>query len=142
MPDVASQTLDLVGRELNATLDEARTALETYVEQPENLALLAALRAASCTRCRACCACSRSTAPRCSPKRWSRSPRYLLDDRAERKNQAESLDALMRAMVQLPSYLERVLAAGATSRSCCCRCSTTCAPCAAARCCPKARCCC
>ena len=31
---------------------------------------------------------------------------------AERKNQAESLDALMRAMVQLPSYLERVLAGG------------------------------
>ena len=28
------------------------------------------------------------------------------------KNQAESLDALMRAMVQLPSYLERVLAGG------------------------------
>ena len=40
MPDVASQTFDFVGRELNATLAEARTALETYVEQPENLALL------------------------------------------------------------------------------------------------------
>src|SRR5215217_765805 len=37
---------------------------------------------------------------------------YLLTTAAERKNQAESLDALMRAMVQLPSYLERVLAGG------------------------------
>ena len=37
---------------------------------------------------------------------------YLLATAAERKNQAESLDALMRAMVQLPSYLERVLAGG------------------------------
>ena len=40
MPEVASQTFDLVGRELNATLAEARTALESYVEQPDNVALL------------------------------------------------------------------------------------------------------
>ncbi len=37
---------------------------------------------------------------------------YLLATATERKGQAESLDALMRAMVQLPSYLERVLAGG------------------------------
>src|SRR4029079_17209276 len=37
--------------------------------------------------------------------------RYLLTPAAQ-KNQAETLDALMRAMVQLPSYLERVLAGG------------------------------
>ncbi len=36
--------------------------------------------------------------------------RYLIGARDERKNQSESLDALMRAMVQLPGYLERVLA--------------------------------
>ena len=40
MPDVASQTFDFVGRELNVTLSEARGALENYVEQPENLTLL------------------------------------------------------------------------------------------------------
>ncbi len=38
--------------------------------------------------------------------------RYLVASAGEHKNQAESLDALMRAMVQLPSYLERVLAGG------------------------------
>ena len=38
--------------------------------------------------------------------------RYLVASAGEQKNQAESLDALMRAMVQLPSYLERVLAGG------------------------------
>ena len=37
---------------------------------------------------------------------------YLLATHSERKSQAESLDALMRAMVQLPRYLERVLAGG------------------------------
>src|ERR1700680_2772699 len=40
MPEVASQTIDLVGREVNATLAEARGALETYVEQPDNAQLL------------------------------------------------------------------------------------------------------
>ena len=40
MPEVASQTLDLVGHEVNATLADARGALESYVEQPENLGLL------------------------------------------------------------------------------------------------------
>ena len=67
-----------------------------------------------CTWCRACCASRRSTARRCSPKRWSRSRSYLSTPAVAGKNQAEGLDALMRAMVQLPSYLERVLAAGAT----------------------------
>jgi hypothetical protein len=32
MPEVVSQTFDLVGREVNTTLGEARNALETYVE--------------------------------------------------------------------------------------------------------------
>ena len=40
MPEVASQTLDFVGRELNVTLGEARTALENYVEQQGNASLL------------------------------------------------------------------------------------------------------
>ncbi len=40
MPEVASQTLDLVGREVNATLADARGALESYVEQPDNVSLL------------------------------------------------------------------------------------------------------
>src|ERR1700751_1360811 len=66
MPEVASQTFDLVGREINATLKEDPGAIA----------------------------------------------QYLLATHSERKIQAESLDALMRAMVQLPSYLERVLAGG------------------------------
>jgi len=51
MPEVASQTFDLVGREVNATLAEARGALETYVEQPDTSRCSSAARA-TCTRCR------------------------------------------------------------------------------------------
>ena len=53
MTEVAIQTFEHVGRELNVTLGEARTALESYVEQPDNVALLNRW-APSCTRCRAC----------------------------------------------------------------------------------------
>jgi chemosensory pili system protein ChpA (sensor histidine kinase/response regulator) len=38
--------------------------------------------------------------------------RYLIESAQENRNQPESLDALMRAMVQLPAYLERVLGGG------------------------------
>ena len=41
MPEVASQTFELVGREVNVTLAAARGALESYVEQPDNDALRA-----------------------------------------------------------------------------------------------------
>ena len=40
MPEVASQTLDLVGRELNATLARRAPRSRAYVEQPDNVALL------------------------------------------------------------------------------------------------------
>ena len=117
MPEVA-QTLDLVGRELNNTLGEARTALETFVEQPENVVLLqrcvtdlhqvqGVLRLLEIFGAALLAEEMEQVTTTCSP--------------ASQKNQAETLDALMRAMVQ-PSYVERVLAGGATSRWCCCRC--------------------
>ena len=58
------------------------------------------------------------------------------------KGREDGLDALTRAMVQLPIYIERLLAGVAISRWCCCRCSMICARHAASRCCLKARCCC
>ena len=38
--------------------------------------------------------------------------RYILVTGSDQKRQVEGLDALMRAMVQLPTYLERVLSGG------------------------------
>jgi chemosensory pili system protein ChpA (sensor histidine kinase/response regulator) len=111
MPELASQTLDLVGREINATLLEARTALESYVEQPDNAALL--------ERCiqdlhqvQGVLRLLEIYGAALLAEEMEHVAQYLLATHAERKSQAESLDALMRAMVQLPSYLERVLAGG------------------------------
>src|SRR6201992_1810917 len=111
MTEVASQSLAHAGREVKVTLNEARNALESYVEQPENLSLL--------NRCAAELHQVQGVlkvleiygAALLAEEMWQVAS-YLLATATERKSQAESLDALMRAMVQLPSYLERVLAGG------------------------------
>ncbi|MFL6600580.1 MAG: Hpt domain-containing protein [Steroidobacteraceae bacterium] len=111
MPEVASQTLDFVGRELNVTLAEARTALENYVEQPDNVNLLE-----RCTQelhqVQGVLRVLEIYGAALLAEEMEQVASYLLETASERKSQAESLDALMRAMVQLPSYLERVLAGG------------------------------
>ncbi len=110
MPEVALQTLDLVGREINNTLNEARTALETYVEQQENLSLLERC-ATDLRQVQGVLRVLEIYGAALLAEEMEQVSRYLVSGGA-RKNQAEALDALMRAMVQLPSYLERVLAGG------------------------------
>jgi chemosensory pili system protein ChpA (sensor histidine kinase/response regulator) len=111
MPEVASQTLDLVGREINATLTEARGALESYVEQPDNSALLESC-AQDLHQVQGVLRVLEIYGAALLAEEMEHVAQYLLATHSERKSQAESLDALMRAMVQLPSYLERVLAGG------------------------------
>jgi chemosensory pili system protein ChpA (sensor histidine kinase/response regulator) len=111
MPEVASQTLDLVGREVNATLADARGALESYVEQPDNVSLLERCRE-DLHQVQGVLQMLEIYGAALLAEEMEHVAQYLLDTASERKGQAESLDALMRAMVQLPSYLERVLAGG------------------------------
>jgi chemosensory pili system protein ChpA (sensor histidine kinase/response regulator) len=111
MPEVASQTLDLVGRELNATLAEARTALETYVEQPDNVSLLERCKL-ELHQVHGVLRVLEIYGAALLAEEMEQVAGYLLATVTERKGQAESLDALLRAMVQLPGYLERVLAGG------------------------------
>src|SRR5437764_354998 len=111
MPEVASQTFDIVGREVNATLAEARGALETYVEQPDNVTLLERC-AQDLHQVQGVLRVLEIYGAALLAEEMEHVAQYLLATHSERKSQAESLDALMRAMVQLPSYLERVLAGG------------------------------
>ncbi|HTW38060.1 MAG TPA: Hpt domain-containing protein [Steroidobacteraceae bacterium] len=111
MAEIASQTLEFVGRELNLAMGEARAALEAYVEQPQNLPLLE-----RCTRelhqVHGVLRVLEIYGAALLAEEMEQVARYLSATAVDRKNQAEVLDALMRAMVQLPSYLERVLAGG------------------------------
>ena len=111
MAELSSQTLHIVARELNSELNDARTALEAFGEQQDNVALL-----------RKCSEHLRSVhgALRIAEvygaallaEEMGQVARYLIDNFAERRHLAEGLDALMRAMVQLPTYLERVMSGG------------------------------
>jgi chemosensory pili system protein ChpA (sensor histidine kinase/response regulator) len=111
MPEVASQTLELVGREITATLTEARGALENYVEQPDNVALLERC-AQDLHQVQGVLRVLEIYGAALLAEEMEHVAQYLIATLNERKGQAESLDALMRAMVQLPSYLDRVLAGG------------------------------
>src|SRR6201988_5154469 len=111
MPEVASQTFELVGREVNVTLAAARGALEAYVEQPDNAVLLEQC-AQQLHQVQGVLRMLEIYGAALLAEEMEHVAQYLLATHSERKSQAESLDALMRAMVQLPSYLERVLAGG------------------------------
>jgi chemosensory pili system protein ChpA (sensor histidine kinase/response regulator) len=108
---VAPQTLDLIGRELNATLADARAPLEAFIEQPENYSLLER-SAAELHRVQGVLRVLEIYGAALLAEEMEQVARYIIDSAEERKSPAESLDALLRAMVQLPSYLDRVLAGG------------------------------
>ena len=88
-------------------LNEARIALEAFAERPRTVARCTDSRRTCISRA-AHCASPRSTAARCSPKKWSTSHATSTRIPAQGKADADGLDALMRAMEQLPSYVERV----------------------------------
>src|SRR6202040_2312404 len=106
MPEVASQTLDFVGRELNLTLAEARTALENYVEKPDNVNLLE-----RCTQelhqVQGVLRVLEIYGAALLAEEMEQVASYLLATASERKSQAERIDALMAGRGQLPSSLAR-----------------------------------
>ena len=97
MPEVALQTLDLVGRELNNTLGEARTALETFVEQPENVVLLQRC-VSDLHQVQGVLRLLEIFGAALLAEEMEQVSLYLQTP-ASQKNQAETLDALMRAIV-------------------------------------------
>ncbi|HEY6642389.1 Hpt domain-containing protein [Povalibacter sp.] len=111
MAELSSQTLHIVARELNAELNEARAALELFGDQQDNLALL--------RRCNehlhavhGALRVSEVYGAALLAEEMGQVLHYLVDNFAEKRHLAEGLDALMRSMVQLPTYLERVLSGG------------------------------
>ena len=110
-PGIASQTLDAVLREILASLNEARLALEAFVEQSDNLQLLQRCRS-ELTQVQCVLRVMEIHGAALLAEEMHQVCMYLESTAAASKNQAESLDALMRAIVQLPGYLDRVQAGG------------------------------
>src|SRR5215469_8356942 len=111
MTEVASQTLSAVAREINVALAEARSALEAHVEQPQNPTLLERCRL-ELHQAQGVLRLLEIYGAALLAEEMEQVALYLIALGSERKNQPEALDALMRAMVQLPGYLERVLSGG------------------------------
>src|SRR5882724_9678003 len=111
MAEVAEQTLHVVAKELNATLAEARVALEGFAEKTDEVALLTKC-GASLHEVHGVLRLVEVYGAALLAEEMEHVTRYLIDSAQDNRNQPESLDALMRAMVQLPAYLERVLGGG------------------------------
>src|SRR5271170_5547838 len=111
MTELATQTLHTVAREIGVALGDGRAALEAHVEQPGNLDLLERCRE-ELHQVQGVLRVLEIYGAALLAEEMEQVARYLIALGTERKNQDEALDALMRAMVQLPGYLERVLAGG------------------------------
>jgi chemosensory pili system protein ChpA (sensor histidine kinase/response regulator) len=111
MSELGTQTMQAAAREISVALGDARTALEAHVEQPENVALLERC-VAELHQVQGALRMLEIYGAALLAEEMEQVGRYLIDTAADKRNRAEVLDALMRAMVQLPGYLERVLAGG------------------------------
>src|SRR5271170_6705565 len=111
MTDISSQTLHLVAKELTATLNEARAALEAYSERTDQQAFLEKC-AEQLHLAHGVLRLVEVYGAALLAEEMVHVTRYLLSAGSEQKRQGDALDALMRAMVQLPTYLERVLSGG------------------------------
>jgi chemosensory pili system protein ChpA (sensor histidine kinase/response regulator) len=111
MTDISSQTLHVVAKELATTLTDARASLEAYAERPDQRALLEKC-ADHLHSAHGVLRLVEVYGAALLAEEMEHVTRYLLNSDSDQKRQVDGLDALMRAMVQLPTYLERVLSGG------------------------------
>ncbi len=111
MTDISSQTLHIVAKELATTLNDARASLEAYAERSDQRALLEKC-ADQLHSAHGVLRLVEVYGAALLAEEMEHVTRYLLSTENDQKRHVDGLDALMRAMVQLPTYLERVLSGG------------------------------
>jgi chemosensory pili system protein ChpA (sensor histidine kinase/response regulator) len=111
MTDISSQTLHVVAKELATTLNDARASLEAYAERSDQRVLLEKC-ADQLHSAHGVLRLVEVYGAALLAEEMEHVTRYLLSSDNDQKRQVDGLDALMRAMVQLPTYLERVLSGG------------------------------
>jgi chemosensory pili system protein ChpA (sensor histidine kinase/response regulator) len=110
-PSVNEQALHLVARELAATLNDVRIALEAAAETPadrSHVGKAAELMGAA----RGVLRVVEVYGAALLAEEMEHTSRWLAGSETDARQLVEGLDALMRASVQLPTYLERVLGGG------------------------------
>src|SRR6202050_4653935 len=111
MTDISSQTLHIVSKELTATLNEARASLEAYAERSDQHVHLEKC-AEQLHLAHGVLRLVEVYGAALLAEEMEHVTRYLFGAGNDQKKHGDGLDALMRAMVQLPTYLERVLSGG------------------------------
>src|ERR1022692_2910595 len=112
MTDISSQTLHIVAKELTATLNEARAALEAYAERSDQTAFLEKC-ADQLHLAHGVLRLVEVYGAALLAEEMEHVTRYIyVAGNDQKKRQVDGLDALMRAMVQLPTYVDRVLSGG------------------------------
>jgi chemosensory pili system protein ChpA (sensor histidine kinase/response regulator) len=111
MTDISSQTLHVVAKELGVALNDARASLEAYAERSDQRALLEKC-ADQLHSAHGVLRLVEVYGAALLAEEMEHVTRYLLSSDNDQKRHIDGLDALMRAMVQLPTYLERVLSGG------------------------------
>ena len=112
MSEAVSQTLVWVNEELATTLQEARQALEDFIERPEI--------SNSLSRCadrlheaHGALKLTEVEGGALLADEMEQVAHFLLKNPTDSRRRTEGLDALTRSMVQLPAYMERVISGGA-----------------------------
>ena len=111
MTDISSQTLHIVAKELTATLNEARACARGVCGASRSAAFLEKC-AEQLHSAHGVLRLVEVYGAALLAEEMEHVTRYLLGAGNDQKRQGDGLDALMRAMVQLPTYLERVLSGG------------------------------
>ena len=110
-PSVNEQALHLVARELAATLNDVRIALEAAAETPADKEPID--RAAEFMRsARGVLRVVEVYGAALLAEEMEQTSRWMAGSDTDARQYVDGLDALMRASVQLPTYLERVLGGG------------------------------
>jgi chemosensory pili system protein ChpA (sensor histidine kinase/response regulator) len=110
MSELNAQALHVVAQELAATLNDARASLETSLEHPGDPAPLNNI-AGLLKQARGVLRVAEVYGGALLAEEMEQTARFLAKG-ADARQQADGLDSLMRSVVQLPTYLERVLGGG------------------------------
>jgi len=110
MNEVNAQALHVVAQELATTLNDARASLEASLEHPGDPAPLTHI-AELLRQARGVLKVAEVYGGALLAEEMEHTARFLVKG-ADARQQADGLDALMRSVVQLPTYLERVLGGG------------------------------
>jgi chemosensory pili system protein ChpA (sensor histidine kinase/response regulator) len=110
MSELSAQPLEIVSDELGVTLNDARIALEQFAEGEgsQHLERCAALLHVA----RGVLQLTETYGASLLAEEMEQACRFLLEARRQDAARDEAIDALMRAAVQLPAYVDRILGGG------------------------------